>query len=196
MKKRGHPQQSISWLFQTDRGEIEFVCGLFFLLFLFLLLMVHLELFRYETSALYAEDALAASNLASAVIDIQEYGISHRIVVEDYQLAYERYEAALKNNLALNEQWECRNRELISGKVQITNYTVYNVQGETVEWHRRDGDGVWTTEMGDIGSVYTPAGQAVTHTGIYSEITYELTGMTGLTLSAVQSKLVDITNDW
>ncbi len=195
MKKNGRLQQSISRLFKSDSGEIEFVCGLFFLLFLFLLLVAHLELFRYETSALYAEDALVASNLASAVIDVQEYGISHRIVVRDYVQAYERYETALKNNLALTEQWECNNTELINGKVQVTNYIVYNVLGEKVEWHHRDGDGVWTTAIGDAGSVYTPAGQAVTHTGIYSEIAYELTGMTGLTLPAVQGKLVDITSD-
>ncbi len=45
------------------------------------------------------EDALALSNLASAVIDIEEYGITQKVLITDPEQAYERYCHALRENL-------------------------------------------------------------------------------------------------
>ena len=42
-----------------------------------------LQIREYISLKTHTEDALAASNLASAVIDIQEYGINHNLVIKD-----------------------------------------------------------------------------------------------------------------
>ena len=57
-----------------ERGQASWVLGLFLILFLAILLCMQLQVALYRESAMYMEDALALSNLASAVIDIEEYG--------------------------------------------------------------------------------------------------------------------------
>lgn len=190
--KKGYLRPSIRMVVGKESGTIEPVCGLFFLLFIFLLLVAHLDLMSYETSVLYTEDALAASNLASAVIDIEEYGISHNVVVKDYLKAYERFEDALCHNLSLDEGRHCRNRELIEGKVLVEKYIVYNVQGNRVDGFFRGQEGNWHRESGNLGEVYAPNGQLILHTGIFSEISYGVSGIAGIYTDAVCSKLVDI----
>ena len=63
-----------------EGGQTGGMAGLFITLFLGVMLCAVLQLEHYRAASLYLEDALAASNLASAVVDVQEYGISHNIL--------------------------------------------------------------------------------------------------------------------
>ena len=56
----------------TESGQIGWALGLWFMLFLGILLCVILQLEVFRASSQYLEDALAASNLAAAVIDVEE----------------------------------------------------------------------------------------------------------------------------
>ena len=129
MWKKGFLRQSIK---KTEEGQLEWITGLFFLLILGILLCGTLQLDVFRASAVYLEDALAASNLASAVIDVEEYGISHTILIEDPDRAYEIYLSALQGNLNLNEEWECPGKGLIGGQVRVLDYIVYNVHEDNV----------------------------------------------------------------
>lgn len=91
-----------------------------------------LQIRQYISLKTYTEDALAASNLASAVIDIQEYGINHNLIIKDPAHAYSIYQDALKVNMGLNDHWEDPTG-MISGPVQVEQYIVYNVRGTEVE---------------------------------------------------------------
>ena len=53
---------------KAESGQVSWVLGLFLILFLAILLYMQLQLAMYKASARYLEDALALSNLASAVI--------------------------------------------------------------------------------------------------------------------------------
>ena len=117
----------------TESGQIGWTLGLWFMLFLGILLCVLLQLETFRASSQYMEDALAASNLAAAVIDVEEYGISHKLWIRDPGEAYGWYMRAIRENLNLNNMWECGNKELISGPVHVENFTVYNVSGNEVE---------------------------------------------------------------
>lgn len=188
LRKRERLRQSI----KRSRGEIELVCGLFFLVFLMIFLQIQLELYRFATSALYLEDALAASNLASAIIDVEEYGRSHQILIQNPAEAYEVFRQAIQQNLNLNAQWECENKEIIASTVSVECYIVYNVQEKTVTSYRMCQNGGYQVEQGSLGEVYAPNGQAVEKTGIYSEITYDIYGLSAVKLRAHKGKLVDI----
>ena len=74
LRRKGYPPQSIRP--RAAGGQAGWSAGLFFLLFLAVLLRGFIQLEIYRTTSLYLEDALAASNLASAVVDVEEYGIS------------------------------------------------------------------------------------------------------------------------
>ena len=116
----------------AEQGQTSWVLGLFLILFLAIVLTMQLQLALYSASARYLEDALALSNLASAVIDVQEYGRTHRVLITDPWQAYDRYCAAVKENLGLNDDYEAANHKLISGQVEILNYTIYNVAGTSL----------------------------------------------------------------
>ena len=93
-----------------ERGQASWVLGLFLILFLAILLCMQLQVALYRESAMYMEDALALSNLASAVIDIEEYGITQKVLITDPEQAYERYCHALRENLGLDTHFMAQNR--------------------------------------------------------------------------------------
>ncbi len=176
----------------TEKGQIGWTVGPWFILFMGILLCACLQVEVFRNSSQYMEDALAASNLAAAVIDIQEYGISHRIRIDDPSAAFERYQAAIKGNLNLNGAWECEYRGLISGPVRIDVFTVYDVSGNDVEIYSYDGSGAVSRRRGALGSVTAPNGAAVEATGIYSEISYVIDALFGIEVRAHKGKLADV----
>lgn len=179
------------WM-KSAAGQIQWVMGLFLTLFLMIVLFAQLQIVAFQESSLYMEDALAAANLASAVIDLQEYGISNTIMIADPEKAYEKYCTALKGNLQLNEQWEGNNSSLLSGKVIVENYTIYNVQGNTVTVYYRGNDGLLYVSQEELGACRAPNGVPVVSTGIYSEISFPVNGLFGVQVRAHKGKLVDI----
>lgn len=187
MRRAGFPLPKIN-----DKGQAEWAVGLFMMLFLAILLCGELQIEVYRASALYLEDALAASNLASAVIDVEEYGISGQLEIKDPTKAYELYQEALKENLGLDADWECANQGLISGAVQVEQYIVYNVQGNEVFVHTCAMDGEMEDSMGILGEIRAPNGILIESTGIYSEISFPVEGFLGVTVQAHKGKLVDI----
>lgn len=197
-RKNGFPLQKIERehpLSGMEKGQVSWVLGLFLLLFLAILLCMQLQLELYRASASYLEDALALSNLASAVIDVQEYGKTHRVRISDPEQAYDRYCLAVRDNLGLNDNYEATNHKMISGRVQICNYIIYNVKGQEVSVWERDDSGQTREWQGRLGEVRSPEGQIVEKTGVYSEISYPVEGFLGVTVTAQKSKLVDIVSD-
>lgn len=176
----------------TERGQVEWVTGLFFLLFLGMLLCAILQVEVFRSSSRYLEDALALSNLASAVVDVEEYGISNRLLIRDPAEAYAGYKAAVKENLNLNERWECPSGGIISGPVSIVNYTVYNVSGNDVEVSMFDENGSMTRWNEKLGSAKAPNGLLIESTGVYSEIKYRVDGLFGVSQEARKGKLADV----
>jgi len=155
-----------------------------------------MQIEMYRSSAQYLEDALAASNLAAAVVDVEEYGISHRVWIRDTAEAYERYRAAVKGNLNLDDAWECPNHGLISGPVSVTVFTIYNVMENQVYISSIDEVGQLTEWQEPLGGARAPNGKKVERTGIYSEIRYQVKGLLGTTVEAHKGKLADIVAEW
>lgn len=149
-----------------------------------------LQIRQYISLKTYTEDALAASNLASAVIDIQEYGINHNLVIKDPEQAYSIYQDALKVNMGLNDHWEDP-AGMISSPVQVEQYIVYNVRGTEVEV-TSFGENLNYSATETLGSATSPNGRVIESTSIYSRISYQVTGYFGVTVPAVKDKLVDV----
>lgn len=186
LKKKGCLLQS------TESGQIGWSLGLWFMLFLGILLCVLLQMETFRASSQYMEDALAASNLAAAVIDVEEYGITHKLQIRDTDGAYDQYRRAIRENLSLNGLWECENKGLISGPVCVENFTVYNVSGSEVEVCSYGRNGAVIRRYGTLGQETAPNGVKVENTGIYSEISYQIKGILGIEVTARKGKLVDV----
>lgn len=186
LRKKEYP------LLKTESGKVEWAAGLFALLFLGIMLCAVLQTEMYRNSSDYLEDALALSNLASAVIDVEEYGISHQMVISDPWKAYERYREAVKGNLNLDENWQCPAGKLISGPVRIVNYTVYNVTDHDITVTGFDESGFAFQWKALPGSVSAPNGIPIVSTSVYSEIAYRVDGFLGTSVEAYKGKLVDV----
>lgn len=181
---------------KKHEGKTEFFLSLFIMVFLVLMTMTQLQLKQYRTLKTMVEDALAASCLASAVIDVEEYGISHDLVIGDPDRAHTIYLEALRENMRLDESWEYPGRSLITGPVKVEEYTVYNVRGTDIEVYSRTGGGTRTyTETGGLGRVKAPNGVPVESTSVYSRISFPVGGIFGVNLTAVKEKLADVVNN-
>ena len=190
-KKREYLRPRISVL-QKEEGQINWLIGLFMILFLGVLLCAQLQTEVYRMSSVYLEDSLAAFNLASAIIGVEEYGISHKLIIKDFEEAYGQYLMALQGNLNLNEQWEAVNKALITDQVTVENYIVYNVVEDVVQVYGIDESGNMWEEISVLGQVTAPNGQVIESTSVYSEISYHTKGMLGMEILAQKGKLVDV----
>lgn len=177
---------------KIESGEIGWVLGLWWILLLGLLLCACMQIICMRASAQYVQDALAASNLAAAVIDIEEYGKSRTLVIPDEQAALGRYKQALSSNLRLKDTWVSERTGLLTGPVRLERFCVYNVQGDTVEIRMIGADGNVTVSYASCGAVVAPNGVTVENTGIYSEISYSVPSFFGLVLPAREGKLCDV----
>lgn len=199
LRKKGFLQRNIKNLryFQMffegkESGQIGGMVGLFLTLFLGVMLCAVLQLEHYRAVSLYLEDALAASNLASAVVDVREYGISHSILIARPQEAYKTYQWAVRGNLNLNEAWEGQAGSLVQGPVRIVRYIVYNVRGNEVTVYHFDENGQMTQWQEMLGNVAAPNGIPVENTSVYSEIAFDAEGLFGVTARAHKGNLADI----
>ena len=187
----GGSKLKIAW--KRKNGRIDLFTGMFLLVFLMLLLFYQIQLMLFYTSGIFMEDALAASNLASAVIDVEEYGKTHIIRIASPEYSYQLYQESLKRNLCLDETWESSNKDLISGQVEILQYMVYNVKGQDITVYSYENGNLCTwTEYGKLGSVHTPDGTLVESTSVYSRIGFPVKGILGVSVYAQKEKSVDI----
>ncbi len=172
-------------------GKIETVITFFFVLFVVAILIYVLQIHIFQNLSMDMEDALAASNLASAVIDIQEYGISENLIIANPQDAFETYQDALKVNMELDDTWYSSN-PAITEPVVIEEYIVYNVYGDDVEIYHFGSNDYSQVIIGGKGTVTAPNGKIIETTSIYSKISFWLDGFFHIRVPAKKDKLVDI----
>lgn len=179
-------------VFKKHKGEIEIIVPVFFLILAVIIVACLMQLQQFNATKTFVEDSLAASNLASAVIDAEEYGISHNVVITDPQNAYSTYQRALKANMGLNDAWESQDKLAIAGKVEILNYIIYNVRGNDVEIISFGESSYSTTVVGGLGSVKAPNDKVIASTSVYSRITFPVEGILNIRVTAEKDELVDI----
>ena len=127
---------------------MDIVTGMFWVLVVVIVILFGFKTTQFMVISAYVEDALAASNLASAVIDVKEYGKSHRIMIEDSLEAYGLFREALCQNLQLDDFLYPTEDSLLTSKLQISEYRIYNVCEEDVEVYIIGEDGTICDRFG------------------------------------------------
>lgn len=175
------------------KGQIDIVVGMFCTILILVVVLFGFRTMEYVITSAYVEDALASSNLASGIVDLEEYGKTHIVKIKDPQSAFLVYREALCHNLKLDEWLNTTNREIIAGKVDILDYMVFNVNGERVLVYRIDESGSIVEEyQAKLGEVHTPEGILVENTTVYSRISFEVQGFGEQKIRAVKEKSIDI----
>lgn len=166
---------------------------MFFFLMVLIAALFQFKVYTCMVAGAYVEDALAASNLASALIDVEEYGRNHNVRIGDTWNAFRVYRDALYYNLAMDEEGYSAKEELLTGRVQLQEYIVYNVSGQQLQITVYDGEGnCLRQEENQLGNVWTPDGVLVEHTTIYSRVGFRVPGLMGHSIEAEKEKSVDI----
>ncbi|MBQ8822992.1 MAG: hypothetical protein IJZ82_10140 [Lachnospiraceae bacterium] len=174
-------------------GQIGICVGMFLCMIVLVAVLFQIKLLQYHAVSVFVEDSLAASNLASAVIDVEEYGMTHNILVESPESAFYRYREALVHNLKLDENLYSTREEVLCGKVDILSYQVFNVIGDTVWRYRFDEGGrLLDTVSLDLGTTYLPDGNKLETTSVYSKVGFYVMGLGGETIYGTREKSVDI----
>lgn len=176
------------------KGQIAILIPLFVAIFILVLVSYSLQMHQYRSTKTLTEDALAASNLASAVIDTEEYGITHHIIIASPEYSYMLYQEALRINLNLDESWQSDNKAAIAGRVDILDYIIYNVRGNDIEVYSFGQNHYSTVIQNGLGSTRSPNGILIESTSVYSRITFPVEGIYDVKTTAVKDKLVDIVN--
>lgn len=174
-------------------ANVNIVAGTMLFLILVLTIFFGFRITQYMVIAAGVEDALAASNLASAVIDLEEYGKNHRIYIRDEKKAFQMFREALECNLKLDSDLNTTNNNFLLGKVSIKDYRIYNVREHLVDIFIFNSLGeIISCTTGNMGEVYTPDNVCVETTTIYSKIGFLVEGLAGREFVGEKEKSIDI----
>ena len=176
-----------------SKGKVEIATGIFYIAIIIFLFYTLYQTKVYHVVSAYMEDALATSNLASALIDIEEYGTTGEIVISSPEEAFSIYKQALKINLQLDENWDSKNITFIGGPIEIAEYIIYNVKEEGVDIYHFSQNGMMQeVRVSSASGLKTPDGTEIESTTIYSRIKFLVNGILGIQVNAEKEKSVDI----
>ena len=82
MKRSQRQKIKIGFFEKKSVGQVDVVVGMFLVCMTVVVVLFGFRTQQYMLISDYVEDALAASNLASAVIDLEEYGKNHKIWIK------------------------------------------------------------------------------------------------------------------
>lgn len=165
----------------------------------FMLIMYSVRLRIVNEAIIRVEDGLAASCLAALHVDMEQYTESYfleykKLVIDDYEGAYEIFESSLKTNLGLQDQFFNP-----YNNVMVDSFIVYNVlkeSSETSGWYvisyEFDETGFVNSSVGAFGSVYAPNGMLVDETGVYAKIQFQVEGWGGQEINGSKQLLTGV----
>ena len=179
---------------KKKKGEIEFFISSIILAVVVLIMMMGMRLNIIKSTQEYVEDGLVASNLAAATIDLNEFGSSNNIINNNFEQSFNDYKEALKINLNLDNNFVPKSKTLINSKVNIEEFTIYNVVGNDVQMTRRSSNGNIDkiTYANKLGTIKTPNGVEINSTTIYSKIGFQIKGYLKDTHYVYKENSVDI----
>lgn len=181
---------------KKKKGSIEmFISSIAFIIVALVVIMV-MRLKVVKLTKSYIEDGLVASNLAAATVDLKEYGTTNSIINNDFQKSFDDYCTALKENLNLDYNFNPKTNTLINSKVDIINFTIYNVVGNDIEMIKRELNGSITKQSypNKVGIMKAPNGTVINTTTVYSKIGFEIKGYMNDKYYVYKENSVDITD--
>lgn len=180
-------------LTKKDKGGIQY--GIFAILFmvLFIVLVVaNLYYRKVESIKVSADNAIVLSVLSADLIDSEAYADYDYLVLASnssygtvtnnkamfdtasqsaYLKTYNIFSDSLKENLNLDDNLvPVKNNDV--KQLRINKYVLYNVVNDVVYEVAKpsDNDLPIITALGPVGSVRTPNGQLIEHSGIYANV--------------------------
>lgn len=181
---------------KKKKGTIEVFISSIVLLIIPMIIVMNIRLREIKLTKNFVEDGLVAANLASATIDLREYGTTHKIVNDNFTKSFDDYISSLKENLKLDNNLMPINQNLICSNITLDNFSIYNVNGNDIQVTTRSSDGsiINSTILNGFGTFKTPDGVLIKSTTIYSKILFKIKGFNNVQYNVSKEKSVDITD--
>lgn len=171
-------KMGISLLNRKKTGEITAYMVMFIVVFIFMLFSTCL--YRRNIALVTvreAEDSLKAATLAGAVVDLKIYGLNGKLVISDHDASYEIFKQSLTSSMGLGADFMPDSPDVISSKVRVESYIIYNVDGDEVQQIMYTSDSsAPVIKTGSVGTVKTPSNVPVTKSSVYSAISFQMHG--------------------
>jgi hypothetical protein len=182
---------------KKKKGSIEMFISSLILITVSMIIVMSIKLREIKITKNLVEDGLVAATLASATVDLREYGATKRIVNRDFDKSFNDFTVSLKDNLKLDDNYKPINSRIICSKVNIENFIIYNISDNDIEVTRRSSDGSIEKSIiyNGVGSENTPDGVLIQTTTIYSKIAFKLKGYMNTEYDVYKEKSVDITDN-
>ena len=166
-------------LTKQKRGEFTTYMFMFTLVFMFMIFSM--SLLKKNVALITvkkAEDSLKATTLAGATADLEKYGSSGELVFIDYEDSYNNFKDSFKNSMELGDDFAPTDvNSPISTPIHIDAYILYNVIDGNIECITYTNNGSTPNiTHGTVGTIYTPNGIKVTHSTVYSAISFDIQG--------------------
>lgn len=176
----------------------------FLLILVVVIAMFGIEIFFLNLKAEKTQDDIVLSNLASYK-DIDKLGLAESTKIfriGDPNAAFNTFKFYLEKNMLLDSNLNGLNHSIAVGKVNIKQYIIYNIAGNTAQIYTLDPkSNIFTeTNITDItlNPVYNPDGVSIKNTSIYTVLNINfdvaLKGILGNTRSADVKATTDIKN--
>lgn len=177
-------------------GSVENFIAMAILTMVALLVLFAIKSKEINIVSNYTSDALVTSNLAAATVDLKEYGTSNKIINNDFEKSFNEFSRSIKENLKLDNGFVPISKNMISSKVTIDTFSIYNVVGNDIQLTKRQANGNVTKQVftNGLGNTKTPDGVIINTTTIYSKIGFELKGYLKNKHYAYKENSVDITD--
>lgn len=181
---------------KKKEGKIEVFISCIALIMVVLIVIMSVKLKEIKLTKNYIDDGLVSSLLASATIDLKEYGSSNNIINNDPEQSYYLFKDTLKSNLNLNNDFSAKNSNLITDKVNIEKFVIYNVKtSNDIEIIEVENGKIVNKTKENSGVLTTPEGVKIEKTTFYAKISFYVSGyLNNEKYKIVKEKSVDVTD--
>lgn len=186
-----------NFFLKKEKGELSAFLALFLIVIGIMCLFYTNTKSTISQMKVICEDALVSSTLASAIVDIEEYGRTGSITIADYSECYRGFKKSLDDNLKLNAQNESSYTVFFASPIEVTDFIIYNVSYEngTIDVITGDGNSIFSQYEANLGTTYAPDGTLINNTSIYSKIKFDVRLTNTTEVPADKGCCVDITDN-
>lgn len=176
-----------------SEGKVDLVLGMFLLLMIVLVVMYESRLQAIRLAGDAVEDALAGALLAAAVTDVETYGKTGELKINNVMQSYHMCVDTFRHNLQLSVGNYSINEELLYGKAELADFRIYHVEGDDVtEQIVVAGQSMLPKVVGRVGDAKTPDGVLVESTLVYGKVLFSVKGLFFEEICADKEMSVDI----
>lgn len=158
---------------KKNKGSVSYVVATIIITTVALFIAINFKMKKIEMVHNFVSNGLISANLAADVVNLDKFGLDRKINISDINKAYDLFYKALSINLGLNKKTD----RIIDNKVNIDNFTIYNVIGNDIDKIQIKPVYKENLIKDGLGNVKTPNDIKIKSTSVYSKVSYKVKGI-------------------